>query len=84
MASNFSFLNKDPKYKEIAIACTKNLEVPFSFHLHYSLLSSPLHQNARSRQKKYKEIFLETSTNLWDCYDAINKPSFSQRVRRLC
>ncbi len=34
-------------------------------------------------KKKYKEIFLEVSTKLWDCYRATDKPSFSQRVRRL-
>jgi hypothetical protein len=34
-------------------------------------------------KKKYKEIFEETATKLWDCYGALTKKSFSQRVRRL-
>ena len=36
----------------------------------------------RSR-KKFKEIFQEAASKLWDCYKAENKASFSQRVRRL-
>ena len=34
-------------------------------------------------KKKYKDIFVETATKLWDCYGALTKQSFSQRVRRL-
>lgn len=34
-------------------------------------------------KKKYKDIFVETATKLWDCYGALTKKSFSQRVRRL-
>ena len=34
-------------------------------------------------KKKYKEIFDEVATKLWDCYGAVNKASFSQRIRRL-
>jgi len=34
-------------------------------------------------KKKYKEIFDEVATKLWDCYEAVNKASFSQRIRRL-
>ena len=36
----------------------------------------------RSR-KKFKEIFKEAASKLWDCYKAKTKASFSQRVRRL-
>jgi hypothetical protein len=36
----------------------------------------------RSR-KKYKELFREAATRLWDCFKAESKSSFSQRVRRL-
>ena len=36
----------------------------------------------RSR-KKYKELFGEVATKLWDCFKAESKASFSQRVRRL-
>lgn len=36
----------------------------------------------RSR-KKFKEVFQEVSSKLWDCYKAETKASFSQRVRRL-
>jgi hypothetical protein len=34
-------------------------------------------------KKKYKDIFLDAATKLWDCYDAETKQSFSQRIRRL-
>ncbi len=34
-------------------------------------------------KRKFKEKFVEVSTKLWDCYNAVNKTSFSQRVRRL-
>ncbi len=34
-------------------------------------------------KKKYKDIFITAATKLWDCYDAENKQSFSQRIRRL-
>ena len=38
----------------------------------------------RDRSKrKHKSQFIETATRLWDCYDAFNKRSFSQRIRRL-
>jgi hypothetical protein len=33
--------------------------------------------------KKYKDIFINAASKLWDCYDADNKQSFSQRIRRL-
>ncbi len=34
-------------------------------------------------KKKHKDIFEETATKLWECYNALTKRSFSQRVRRL-
>jgi hypothetical protein len=34
-------------------------------------------------KKKYKDIFDEVASKLWDCYDAENKTTFSQRIRRL-
>ena len=34
-------------------------------------------------QKKYKDIFDEAASKLWDCYHAEKKIAFSQRVRRL-
>lgn len=34
-------------------------------------------------KRKYKCIFDQTATKLWDCYHAKNKYSFSQRIRRL-
>jgi len=34
-------------------------------------------------RKKFKELFQEAATKLWDCYKAETKASFSQRVRRL-
>lgn len=34
-------------------------------------------------KKKYKDIFASAASKLWDCYDAKNKQSFSQRIRRL-
>ena len=38
----------------------------------------------RDRSKrKFKDIYLQMATKLWDCYEAQNKASFSQRIRRL-
>ena len=38
----------------------------------------------RDRAKiKFRDMFLQVTTKLWDCYRATNKKSFSQRVRRL-
>ncbi len=34
-------------------------------------------------KRKYKDIFDEAATKLWNCYDAENKTTFSQRIRRL-
>jgi hypothetical protein len=34
-------------------------------------------------KKKYKDLFLQVASKLWECYRAINKASFTQRVRRL-
>lgn len=34
-------------------------------------------------KKKYKDIFITAASKLWDCYEAENKQSFSQRIRRL-
>ena len=34
-------------------------------------------------KKKHRSIFLEATSKLWDCYNALNRRSFSQRVRRL-
>ena len=34
-------------------------------------------------KKKYKDIFLNIASKLWDCYRADNKRQFSQRIRRL-
>ena len=34
-------------------------------------------------KKKYRDIFDEAVTKLWDCYRAESKASFSQRIRRL-
>jgi hypothetical protein len=34
-------------------------------------------------QKKFKELFSIVSEKLWNCYEAENRASFSQRVRRL-
>ena len=33
-------------------------------------------------QKKYKALFIETATRLWNCYTTCSKASFSQSVRR--
>jgi len=34
-------------------------------------------------KKKYKDLYDKSATKLWDCYQAENKTSFSQRIRRL-
>ena len=34
-------------------------------------------------KKKYKDLFFQVSSKLWDCYHAKNKAAFSQRIRRL-
>jgi hypothetical protein len=34
-------------------------------------------------KKKYKDLFVEVASKLWDCYHAENKRSFCQRIRRL-
>lgn len=34
-------------------------------------------------KKKYKDMFMNVSTKLWECYYAENKQTFSQRIRRL-
>ena len=34
-------------------------------------------------KKKYKDLFLQVASKLWECYRAVNKASFTQRVRRL-
>lgn len=34
-------------------------------------------------KKKYKDLFIQVSSKLWECYRAVNKASFTQRVRRL-
>ena len=34
-------------------------------------------------KKKFKDIYEQVVSKLWDCYHAENKASFSQRVRRL-
>jgi len=34
-------------------------------------------------KKKYKDIFDQAASKLWDCYHAENKIEFSQRIRRL-
>lgn len=34
-------------------------------------------------KRKYKDIFDEAASKLWDCYYAENKIAFSQRIRRL-
>jgi hypothetical protein len=34
-------------------------------------------------KRKYKSIFDQAASKLWDCYHAKNKSSFSQRIRRL-
>jgi len=34
-------------------------------------------------RKKFRELYLQVSEKLWNCYKAKNKASFSQRVRRL-
>lgn len=34
-------------------------------------------------KKKYKDIFNEAASKLWDCYHAEKKNTFSQRIRRL-
>jgi len=34
-------------------------------------------------KKKFRDIFHQVSDKLWNCYDATNKSSFVQRVRRL-
>lgn len=35
-------------------------------------------------KKKFKDIYQQIATKLWDCYYAQSKSSFSQRIRRLC
>jgi hypothetical protein len=38
----------------------------------------------RDRAKlKFRELFLEAASLLWNCYRAVSKKSFSQRIRRL-
>jgi len=34
-------------------------------------------------KKKYKDLFFQVSSKLWECYNAKNKAAFSQRIRRL-
>jgi hypothetical protein len=34
-------------------------------------------------KKKYKDIYNEAASKLWDCYHAEKKIAFSQRIRRL-
>ena len=34
-------------------------------------------------KKKYKDLFIQVASKLWECYDAENKHTFSQRIRRL-
>ncbi len=34
-------------------------------------------------KKKHKDIFLQVSSKLWECYRGVNKYEFSQRIRRL-
>jgi transposase-like protein len=34
-------------------------------------------------KKKYRDLFVQISSKLWECYRAANKGSFSQRIRRL-
>jgi len=34
-------------------------------------------------KKKHKDLFLQTAERFWNCYRALTKASFSQRVRRL-
>lgn len=33
-------------------------------------------------KKKYKDLFIQVSSKLWECYSAVNKASFTQRVGR--
>ena len=34
-------------------------------------------------KKKYKDLFVQVASKLWECYHAQNKYAFSQRIRRL-
>jgi len=34
-------------------------------------------------KKKYKDMFMNVASKLWECYRAENKQTFSQRIRRL-
>jgi hypothetical protein len=34
--------------------------------------------------RKFRELFNTAADKIWDCYDALSKASFPQRVRRLC
>jgi len=34
-------------------------------------------------RKKYKDLFVQVASKLWDCYRGQNKCAFSQRIRRL-
>ena len=34
-------------------------------------------------RKKYKELFVQVASKLWDCYQGQSKYAFSQRIRRL-
>jgi len=34
-------------------------------------------------KKKYRDAFLPVASKLWDCYRAVNKMQFAQRIRRL-
>jgi hypothetical protein len=50
------------------------------------LISCFLHVFIKIRDrcsKKYRELYLQVSEKLWNCYKAKNKASFSQQVRRL-
>lgn len=53
---------------------------------HIILIACFLHVFIKIRdrsKKKFKDIYQQVATKLWDCYEAQNKASFSQRVRRL-
>ncbi len=52
-----------------------------------SIVKCFLHVSIKIRgrgKKKYRDVFPDVATKLWDCYKAASKTCLSQRARRLC
>ncbi len=54
-------------------ATRKSLDMPLHFDCHCLLLSPRLYQNRDRAKKKYKDIFIQVTSKLWDCFHAENK-----------